>query len=456
MSIWDRFNRKRRHALSAPGSETGLGDLREFIYIDDVSVQSLLASRTGAIATDYTDSETSAIKRSREVNAGVKGGPLNLGGKGNREESLGTTAQVVRKSNAQARFKQLLETELEGLLLRVTPPESLADREESRADGRVVPSFEQMGEQDPHHVVAEADIRRGRLFELDIELEAEPIYGVSAAIASLIALFEQAPEIIPEDDRDSIRQVSAVAKMLDELLVGLVPVRGRAVDYQVLRRRDGDYIVHNGLVAQLSEAERGALQPLVVVGVAEQGLFWKDLRRVLFAGHRYTVLARVAVDGLPGVWQPIKLVDLVKQVSPELADMLGSASIEALASLGNSTELAPAEGARAQSQRALDRYRDLLAGELGVALGEAKSRCQDLPSVEANIDREAFREAAQAVTSRLITRPEEVPGRERLATLRDEAWRSSLEEVELEREARTTAPGADERYLNAEFVAIYW
>ena len=456
MSFWERFKRKQQQALPAPEFEAERGDLREFVYIDDVSVQSLLASRTGAIATDYTDTDTSGTKRTREANAGLKHGPVTVGGKRTREESVGATAQVVRKSNAQARFKQLLDTELEGLLLRATPPDALPGTPASPPGAQVVPSFEQMREQHQRHVVAEADIRRGDLFELDIELEAEPIYGVSAAIASLIALFEQAPEMVPQDDRDIILQVSAVAKMLDQLLAGLVPVRGHAVDYQVLRRGDSDYVIHNSLVAQLPEEERGALKPLVVVGVTEKELFWKDLRRVLFAGYRYTVLARVAVDALPSSWQPIKLVDLVKQVSPELADMLGGASTEVLASLGETNELARTDGARTQSQRALDQYRDLLAAELGGELAEAERRCQDVPGAEASLDREAFRDAAQTVTKRLIARPEEAPAPERLSTLRDEAWRSSLEPEEPERALQASVPAATERYLNAEFVAIYW
>jgi hypothetical protein len=456
VSFWNRSKRKERQALPAPKSDAERGDLREFVYIDDVSVQSLLASRIGAIATDYTDSSTSGTKRAREANAGLKHGPLSVGGKANREESAGTTAQVVRKSNAQARFKQLLDAELEGLLVRATAPEVLPAAAEPSTAAHVVPSFEEMREQYQRHIVAEADIHRGDLFELEIELEAEPIYGVSAAISALIALFEQTPEIVPEDDRDNIRQVSAVAKMLDQLLGGLVPVRGRAVDYQVLRRGDGDYVIHTSLVAHLPECERRALQPLVVVGVAEQELFWKDIRRVLFAGHRYTVLARVAVDALPTCWQPIKLVDLVKQVSPELADMLGSASTEVLASLGETTDIAPADGARAQSQRALDQYRDLLAIELGLEPAEAESRCRDLATTVASLDREAFRDAAQAVTDRLIPTPEDAPTRERLSTLRDEAWRHSLKSADPMREHHASPPAATERYLNAEFVALYW
>ena len=59
MSFWNRIMRKERRPLPAPKPDAERGDLREFVYIDDVSVQSLLASRTGAIATDYTDSSTS-------------------------------------------------------------------------------------------------------------------------------------------------------------------------------------------------------------------------------------------------------------------------------------------------------------------------------------------------------------------------------------------------------------
>jgi hypothetical protein len=297
---------------------------------------------------------------------------------------------------------------------------------------------------------------RRRTCELDIELEAEPIYGVTAAIASLVALFEQAPELVAGEGGDGIRQANAIAGMLDQLLTGLVPVRGRAVDYSVLHQDGSDYIIHNSLVAQLPEADRGALQPLVVVGVAERELFWKDLRRVLFAGHRYTVLARVADDGLPNSWQPIKLVDLVKQVSPELAQTLGSATSGAFASLGRMSELAHIDVARTQGHRALDRYRELLAEELGVEPEEAKARCQGLEDSEVSTDREAFRDAARAVTDRLTAGPDGGLSPERLSTLRDEAWRTSLEADDIEPERPAPAPAPSERYLNAEFVAIYW
>lgn len=136
--------------------------------------------------------------------------------------------------------------------------------------------------------------------------------------------------------------------------------------------------------------------------------------------------------------------------------MLGSASTEMLASLGDTTELARTDGAGTQSERAFDQYRDLLAGELGVELAEAESRCQDLAGAEVSADREAFRDVAHAVTNLLTAGHENAPTRERLSALRDEAWRSSLASDEPERELRASAPATTERYLDAEFVAIYW
>jgi len=58
---------------------------------------------------------------------------------------------------------------------------------------------------------------------------------------------------------------------------------------------------------------------LQVVAVAEADLFWRDIRRVLFSGARYTVLARVSRDNIQTEWTPVKLVELLKDVVPDLA-----------------------------------------------------------------------------------------------------------------------------------------
>ncbi len=65
------------------------------------------------------------------------------------------------------------------------------------------------------------------------------------------------------------------------------------MDYEVVHIEGREWIVHRRLLDQLAGTERPAARPLYVVGVAEQGLFWKDLSRVLFSGARFRVLVRV-------------------------------------------------------------------------------------------------------------------------------------------------------------------
>jgi hypothetical protein len=70
------------------------------------------------------------------------------------------------------------------------------------------------------------------------------------------------------------------------LLVGLVPLRASAVDYQHATIAGRELIVHRTLLEQLLPEPELVVRPLQVVGVAEEGLFWRDRRRVLFSRAR--------------------------------------------------------------------------------------------------------------------------------------------------------------------------
>jgi len=81
---------------------------------------------------------------------------------------------------------------------------------------------------------------------------------------------------------------------------------------------DGKPIVHKRLLKNLEDVSGFAMHPPFVVGVAEQTLFRKDVRRVLFAGQRFRVLCRVAGDGVGKSWVPLKLQQVISSVSPDL------------------------------------------------------------------------------------------------------------------------------------------
>ena len=93
ISNWVPWRRTRRQSVDS------YSDRREFVYLDEVSVLSILASRTGRIATESTESQTSShsseIKGSFGV--GLGGTKANLGTK--MQTGQVEASQVSRQSN---------------------------------------------------------------------------------------------------------------------------------------------------------------------------------------------------------------------------------------------------------------------------------------------------------------------------------------------------------------------
>ena len=67
--------------------------------------------------------------------------------------------------------------------------------------------------------------------------------------------------------------------------------------------------------------------PLYVVGVTEEALYWKDIRRVLFSGTRFYVLCRMSQDGIRNSWTPIKLRDVLAKMSSDVAENIDSLTL---------------------------------------------------------------------------------------------------------------------------------
>ncbi len=275
--------------------------LREFVYLDEVSVYSLLASRSGPVPTDFTDTESQSLKD--EVSGG-----LSLGVPGTKSEvrSLSETAtssssQIVRKSSAQARFKQFLEAERNDFVFSAAPEASSISETQS--------------------------IRRGNLFEMQVELDADETFQISTTISSLVEILTQdLTQFQTFVDRAEVEQVLAFNRILERLLVGLVPIKAKAVDYAVVQHDGTPQIIRRPALDNPPLPESDAAEPLYVVGFAQQDLFWKDLRTVLFGQHRYVLTGRLAVSNVHDKWSPVKLAEVLRSFLPELADQLDEAS----------------------------------------------------------------------------------------------------------------------------------
>ncbi len=105
--------------------------------------------------------------------------------------------------------------------------------------------------------------------------------------------------------------------MLERLLAGLVPIRARSIDYCIAEIEGREILLHLEIAAQL---EGVVTTPLNLVGVAEEALFWKDIRRVLFSGSTYRVFSRISRTGVHDSWTPVKLENVLRRAIPGLSE----------------------------------------------------------------------------------------------------------------------------------------
>lgn len=435
--------------------------MREFVYLDDVSVYSLIASRLGPVAAEFTATESNSLRSEIGSSGAVSAGVAKAEVSSRVEGTQTSGSQVVRHSIVQATFKELFELEEDRLVLRATAPsgdvpvvKTAASLKTAANAGGITP-----------WIVDAAALRRGELLEVQVELEAEAIYRMSATLSALIEIVEESPELVGLADREGVLQGMTASRVLERLLAGLVPLRGRAIDYRRMTVAGKDWLVHEEVLAQLPETNELSLQPVHVVGVAEEDLFWKDIRRVAFSHSRFVVMCRVNRDGLQATWTPVKLVQVLEEFLPDLARQLDQASRGLLTAMAESDALdADSELRERHMRAALVEYAGALAAHHGHSVGEAdlseaelptREQCSDSESLEAR--RAAFRAVSEHLQKRYgIARDPLVEAQFRAAALLD----NGLGAGALGQSSRSGAapPPAEpsECYLDAEFVAIYW
>jgi hypothetical protein len=432
--------------------------LREFIYLDEVSVYSLLASRIGGIATEFSESETASLQS--EIEASISGGvaPVAKGSLSSRLQSAQTFgSQVLRKAIVQTTFKELYEYEQARLRLR---PVSREDGEPPSRPTEVIRAGQ--GATLVPWLIEPESLARGELVEVEVELSAEPIFRMSTVISALVELMRESDELArAAGGAADLEQIGAVANVIERLLVGLIPIRGRAIDYSVIEYDGREWIVHQRLAEHLL-AEGALRRELFLVGVADEALFWKDIRRVLFSDSRYRVLCRVSRPGIQESWTPVKLVEVLKNVLPDVAAQLDVATAgfvaAATAAEADATQAANEVGsvewlAEYAARLAAQGGRELTPVERGEVVSAAVAHVGALSSVNGRV--QALRAVAAFVAERFGVEVEA----ETAARLREPflVRLTPIADISAS-EARppATDPGATGRFLDSEFVAMYW
>ena len=103
MRLWPGFAGLFRRLRRARVQEYSHGPLREFVYLDEVSVYSLLASRKGGIATEFTENQTASLNSSvgGEIGIGFAGAKASVESS-RRSSRVKRPRCCVRRSSRQA------------------------------------------------------------------------------------------------------------------------------------------------------------------------------------------------------------------------------------------------------------------------------------------------------------------------------------------------------------------
>lgn len=337
----------RRKASKTSEANRGHLPLREFLYLDAVSLHSLLVSQNATIP----ESVSQAISRSdeAEINGTValKAGS-DLVGFASAESSTryqtsnSNSTQSSRKAVIQTLFKELRELPLDfKLATDSTAPRAANDVQELTLSGQA-------------GVTSAAEFTRGTLVEVEVELAVDPVFKLGTMMTEWTAMADDFPQMFGNGGLiEFLRGAEPIMKVLDRFLAGLIPIRATATDYVVAEIGDAEYIVHRSALGELSVPTR----PLQIVGVTEHIGYWRDIRRVLFSSAKVTLLCRVARDGLQTKWTPVKLADLFSEVAPGFVDMINAVE----APSAESTQASPTfQGLAGSFSPTLLAYKDAL------------------------------------------------------------------------------------------------
>lgn len=429
--------------------------LREFVYLDAVSLHSLLVSQMETIP----EAITQAISRADEaeligsMSASVGSeliGKAESQISGRYQTSNSDSTQSSRKAVIQTLFKELREQPLD---FKLVAPERVASLE--------APS--ELKDAKSNVADAASNFTRGTLVEVEVVLAVDPVFKLGAMMNEWSAMADVYPTMFSAHGvLGFLRESEPIMKILDRFLAGLIPIKATAVNYVAVKVDGVEYIAHKDAIQALGLEAR----PLRITGVTEHLGFWKDVRRVLFSEARFTMLCRVARDGLHDKWTPVKLADLFSEVAPDFVDQINAVR----APSANDAPAATAQGRNLALADALLHYKRALTPD-GMAVTEADSIALaqlvaqlSISANDATSQRAAFDRVREFT---LLRHGIQAPDADAdLEARRDARGRAGLELFPTttppltvtKKPMNTVAPEEvdDGRILDTEVIAIYW
>lgn len=447
---WRRF-RDRRRAKRAKKVADTTRPLREFVYLDEVSLTSLLVSQRDTIPEHVTSGRS--VSEQTEISA-----KASVDAVAAKAESA-TRYQTANSSSVESSRKAVVQTLFNELRDDAKLPIALRDD----VDGPVSIPADSATEDSGHRGWRGEDLLRGQLIELEVVLEVDPVFKLGTMVSEFSAMAAEYPQMAGAAGLAMLDEIEPVKKVLDRLLVGLIPIRATACNFVVATVDEDEYVVRSSTARELGVPVR----PLEIVGVTEHIGYWKDIRRVLFSSGQFKLLCRVARPGLHKTWTPVKVAHLFGDVAPNLVEQIdtlskaGTAGLDGLAT--GQSHLALVQALAAYADQIASMTKQDLRPSAAVELIEIAVRASDEASP--SVQRQAFAAVRELIVA---GNPDNAPTPEQdldarriarqLAGLPVLPGGSVVATADSTPEHLADAPADTEvaKLIDVEVVAIYW
>lgn len=406
--------------------------LREFLYLNQTSMFSLLSSIVGPIQDEVRASESTT--RSKEAEAGGSGtipfvGGLSIGGMLN--SSTADQREVSYKMNAQAHFVALLSE-----LHKRNDFISISQNE-----------YKFAGKQSKY--LDTIELCKGRVVEADIELRALNEYTLSKVLGEMI-------DMVKETGGDTAAllgdpNAALGYSLFNKLQSGMIPVsayiRGSKMGLQYERT-----------VLQPVGAEDGERAKLGFAGYLKKQDCWQDPTEFLYNGIPMKALIRIQADGPESEWDGMPLLNAFRAIPGNAFDEMFD-SLQSLKHMRFGDDAQTAILSQAFS-RGLTEY----AHQISDAPDD-----DDMQAIENEVKKLASNlgadDTSTAVFHKLEESVEHVCGlkvdKSDLATLRKEIRdRHNLplifKNVQPSRVTQPSTKGSSDQFMKTEIIALYW
>ena len=247
---------------------------REFIYLDEVSVISLLAALQGEIK----ESVTETLSRTEDYGLAAT---ASIPKSGTQVESrLGSsktsTSEVARRAVIQSTFRDLWRRDV-GVLLHDATDVAKRHLKPVNSVAELAGKLHKL--KNLKLATDLANVSRGDIVEMDVTVEADYYFKMVTVGTTVFDLFGQNDGALSADAK-AFEEIRPKLDVLRELLDGLVPIRGKSTSHCVVEVNGRQVVVASAI---LGPALQDRVRPLELVGYAEENSFWRDLRRTVFS-----------------------------------------------------------------------------------------------------------------------------------------------------------------------------